>query len=186
MEWKQLKENPLYEISEYGDVRRYGSNILSPTIRPDGYHRLTLVREDKSKHFEYVQRLVASNYLPPPTPAQIEWAQKTKRKKVQVNHKDRNKSNNHYSNLEWSTGKENIIHAHDTGIHDDATPIKKIVKYESEGIRHVRTKLTEKEINEVIQLYKPYSHDANSIILAERYNTTPPAIMRYIKKYSKR
>jgi len=33
-----------------------------------------------------------------------------------VNHKDGNKMNNHYTNLEWSSISENIQHAHDTGL----------------------------------------------------------------------
>ena len=51
-----------------------------------------------------VHRLVVEAFLPPPpTP-----------KHVHVNHKDLDRSNNHVSNLEWSTISENMLHSHAT------------------------------------------------------------------------
>lgn len=39
--------------------------------------------------------------------------------KVVVNHKDGNKRNNHYTNLEWCSRSENQIHAYNTGLRTD-------------------------------------------------------------------
>ncbi|MEW6726901.1 MAG: HNH endonuclease [Bacillota bacterium] len=36
--------------------------------------------------------------------------------RTEINHKDGNKSNNHYSNLEWVTRSENNLHAFKLGL----------------------------------------------------------------------
>lgn len=52
---------------------------------------------------DYIHRLVAKHFLANPDNL------------PQVNHKDCNKSNNHVDNLEWTSGSNNIKHAHKEG-----------------------------------------------------------------------
>lgn len=68
-----------------------------------------------------VHRLVANVFVPNPN----------SETKDQVNHKDGNKRNNHYTNLEWVTGLENMQHAVATGL------IQR--KFTEEDIRDIRS-----------------------------------------------
>jgi len=59
-----------------------------------GYHRVYLWRDGKGKYVP-VSRLVAIHYIPNPE------------NKPEVDHIDRDKDNNHISNLRWATKQEN-------------------------------------------------------------------------------
>lgn len=56
-----------------------------------------------------VHRLVALAFIPNPE------------NKPEVNHKDRNRSNNNVDNLEWVTQSENVAHAYRNGVSPRAT-----------------------------------------------------------------
>lgn len=115
--WKSLKnivkngEN--YEISNYGKVRSIDridnrnhfrkSQIIIPRKDKNGYLRVNFYLNGKMKSY-FVHRLVALSFIPNPE------------SKQEINHKDGNKKNNHVDNLEWSTSKENQIHAFDNGL----------------------------------------------------------------------
>lgn len=47
-----------------------------------------------------------------------------------VNHKDGNKQNNHINNLEWIEHRDNVQHAHDTGLNSTCIPV---VQYSLDG-----------------------------------------------------
>lgn len=80
-----------YEIDENGNVYSYISNkYLKPHLDRYGYLYVTI----KGKHYK-IHRLVAETFLDNPN------------NKPCIDHIDRNKLNNHYSNLRYVTPKEN-------------------------------------------------------------------------------
>lgn len=100
--WKDIPGyEGLYQVSSYGRVkslgRKKGGGLCDAYIGNEdkhGYICVTLSKNGKIKHYQ-VHRLVAALFL-----------EKVDGKNF-VNHKDENRSNNHATNLEWCTAKEN-------------------------------------------------------------------------------
>lgn len=63
-----------------------------------------------------IHRLVANAFLQKPQQYIVDSINNTSYGTVPVNHKDGNKKNNSYENLEWCTYKENTNHAITTGL----------------------------------------------------------------------
>ncbi len=91
----------LYKISNNGDVYSIRSGkYLKPRLSMDGYKRVALHRDGKS--YEYrVARLVAEAFV------------ENSENKSQVNHKDYNRENDWYENLEWCDNYENAHYSYD-------------------------------------------------------------------------
>ena len=83
--------------------RRLRGKILSPQLNSKGYERVQLCKSGVRDQ-RFVHRLVAKTFIPNPG------------LKKQVNHKNGKKRDNRVVNLEWVTGKENILHAYKTGL----------------------------------------------------------------------
>lgn len=108
----------LYQISSVGYVKSLNriaksrssnhwytkaERILKHEVTKFGYARVQLVKDGViTRHL--VHRLVAIAFIP------------NSDNKLEVNHIDGNKLNNHVSNLEWVTPSENRIHAINTGL----------------------------------------------------------------------
>lgn len=98
--WKCIPNNPIYIINEFGEVKNtITGNILIGDKNSGGYHRVTIPVNNKQTHL-FKHKLVALLFIPNPDNL------------PEVNHKDGNKNNNHYSNLEWSTRTHNEREAH--------------------------------------------------------------------------
>jgi len=93
--WKPLGVEK-YMISNFGNVKgKFGDKLLKPGIIGDGYLQVCIA-ENHVRKFMLVHRLVGQYFLEKPTP-----------EKCIIDHIDRNKTNNHVSNLRWVTHMEN-------------------------------------------------------------------------------
>ena len=98
---KQILTKPIkgwedkYSITNDGRVYSYFSNkYLKPVFDKDGYATVNLSRDNVVRKYK-IHRLVAETFVDNPNNKQV------------VNHKDFNRSNNWFENLEWVTQEEN-------------------------------------------------------------------------------
>lgn len=99
---KPIKDwESLYMISNNGDVYSIRSNkYLKPRLSMDGYKRVALCKDGKC--YEYrISRLVAEAFI------------ENSNNMPQVNHKDYNRVNDWYENLEWCNNYENAHYSYD-------------------------------------------------------------------------
>lgn len=103
--WKDIPNyEGIYQVSNLGNVKSLKKNITLKQFG-DNYGYLQVILYKKySRKTGKVHRLVGLAFIDNPEG------------KPQINHKDGNKHNNHVSNLEWMTNKENKKHAMDSGI----------------------------------------------------------------------
>lgn len=134
----------LYAVTEDGKVWSYpkrwvcgkttsfkhDGRYLAIHEHTGGYLQVGLSKSKKTRN-RFVHRLVALTYLDNPEC------------KKEVNHKDGNKKNNRYTNLEWSTRRENASHAQALGLY----------KHEpARGSKHPDAKINEADVLRIRQL----------------------------------
>lgn len=95
-----------YYVSNYGRVYSKFTNLLiAPRFVGHGYLIVTLRTKDNKPVDILVHRLVMMTFEPILNPENF-----------QVNHKNSIKVKNTYTNLEWTTQTENMIHAYKHGL----------------------------------------------------------------------
>lgn len=93
--WKDIEGyEGLYQINNFGSVKSLIRNIILKTNQFSEYDFVVLYKNGKGK-IKKIHRLVAENFID--NPRNLEC----------VNHKDENKRNNNYKNLEWCDKKYN-------------------------------------------------------------------------------
>ena len=97
-EFVELEEFPKYFINEDGVIIGKRGKPLTQRPNVDGYP-VVCIRHGGKRHCKRVHRLLAQTFIPNPDNLPV------------VNHLDGNKENYSLSNLEWTTGKENMEHA---------------------------------------------------------------------------
>jgi hypothetical protein len=96
-EWRVISDFPNYCVSNFGNIMNNKTyRIMKPNLK-GGYLNISLTNGKNKKYFK-VHRLVALTFI------------QNSDNKPEVNHKDKNRTNNHISNLEWMTKPENNQH----------------------------------------------------------------------------
>lgn len=101
MKWKTIPDFENYLVSDTGEI---WSNIknrkLSQWEHQNGYMIIDLTKDGKRYH-KRVHRLALMAFVGNPSKG-----------KEDCNHKDGNKTNNNFDNLEWVSRSENLLHKH--------------------------------------------------------------------------
>lgn len=147
-----------YAISNFGRVYSHQRGNRRPrfmSLHTDGSgYPFVRLQVNKSSWQPKVHRLVAEAFV-----------EKVSGKSI-VNHIDGDKSNNLYTNLEWVTQSENIIHAFSTGLSSQ------------KGSKNACAKLTEEKVREIREAA---SNGDVQRRLAEKYMVSPAVICRVVK-----
>ncbi len=170
--WKDINEfENTYQISNYGRVKRKKRNV-NLFIQKPGYRTISdricklqdngrgykqiYVSINKKRKIFYVHRLVAMYFI------------ENNHNKPQVNHKDGNKSNNIFNNLEWCSINENIKHAIEN----------KLINAKGENSKN--SKLTEKQVLAIRRLNR-INPKFNKTKVAKKLNIRDSTIHKIIK-----
>ncbi len=143
-----------YSVSALGEVfsKRRNKKLIPATCKTGGYSKVSLVGRDGKITYSYIHRIVCTAFL---------GLDETK---TDVNHINGIKSDNRLENLEWCTRKQNIIHAHSTGL----VPIRvgcnrPNTKLNPEIIRDIRKAKSEgmrlKDIQQKFEIGKTHAQD---------------------------
>jgi len=119
----------VYTADETGKIFGKNNVELKQRLNDDGYPEVTLGNKKVKRTAVRVHQIICKLFVENPED------------KPEVNHKDGIKTNNHYTNLEWVTRSEQILHAFRLGLKTQ------------KGIHNSRAKLSEIDVLEIRKLY---------------------------------
>lgn len=161
-EWKEVPDTEgCYQISNLGRLRRMHRQawrkpftIAQGFIAGNGYWHHSISSNGKAGTI-YPHQAVAKLFV------------KGFKKGLQVNHKDGNKLNNRWDNLEWVTRSQNMKHAYANGL----SPV---------GINHHKSKLNPEKVLEIRERWNKNPHDQRA--LAKEYGVHQRTIWQVIHR----
>ena len=161
--WKNIEGfDGKYQVSNKGRVKSFinqTERIIGGGINVDGYPVVRLRLENKKSVVKVIHRLVAKAFIGNPKNLPV------------VNHKDGNKKNNYVENLEWTTIRENTLHAFKLGLMNNHN----LQKQDS---------LTDEEIEYIRKNYKPMDKTFGLKAMMKKFNLSRRVITNIIKNGS--
>lgn len=154
-----------YTIREDGYIyslkRHYcKGGVVRQWVSKLGYPVVYLCKGHKAKTVK-VHRIVAMAFIPNP------------KNKPQVNHKDGDKLNYSIKNLEWATPKENVRHAHKTGL-----------TIHKRGYEASDSKLSMQQRNKIVLLYAV--KNISQADISKKFKVTQGLISLVVKEFIRR
>jgi hypothetical protein len=137
--WAAVECADRYLVSDHGEVYstvRKG-RMLRQTTSPQGYLYVSLMVDSAPKK-TLVHRLVSEAFVSGFEPGFV------------VNHKDGDKKNNHYSNLEWCSYGDNNDHARATGLSSALGETHYASKLNAEKVREIRRRVAAGEVHKTV------------------------------------
>lgn len=145
----RVKSLPRTFKAKRGGQRVVAGKILATNPNKKGYQVFSIVKDGKRNTLN-VHSLVAQYFVDGRKPG------------LQVNHKDGDKSNNYFKNLEWVTQSENMRHSIDV-----------LGKSFANGENHGRSKLTQSDVNDIKEML---SGGCKLRLVAEKFGVSIGAI----------
>ena len=147
-----------YSITNDGRVYSYISGrYLHKGFDKDGYALVTLSRDNYMRTYR-IHRLVAETFVDNPD------------NKEEVNHKDFDRKNNWFENLEWVTSKENVYHSYLYGNRKLSKSVQKT------------TTLTDFQISQIDFLRQHYTLNQLAKLFNINYQTLKNITMKITKR----
>ena len=148
--WKIIPDFKKYEASTFGRIRnRKTKRLINRALLSSGYCVSSLRKDNKRKNIRF-HRIIAQTFIPNPE------------NKPTVNHKDKNRQNNHVDNLEWATQAEQNAHQ-----------LKNKIKKRGNFITNSTTDLSNIDANEIWKPVKGF----------EKYQISNYGRVKYPVKY---
>lgn len=146
-----------YTINDRGEIFSDNSGQMKTRNRAGTeYQIINFMTIDGKKKTFRVHRLVMMAFNPQENSDSLE-----------VNHIDGNKKNNHLSNLEWCTSRENQKHAYKIGLQKSQKGISKPIRRLSK--------------EEVLQIHRYRKEGLSYKAIAEKVNTSTSNIAKIVK-----
>jgi hypothetical protein len=172
-QWRDIKDHEgSYAISTFGRVMSYpkrGNHHRNQIVMPYGgsrglKYRIVQLWINGGKDIRSVHRLVAEHFLLCPVGC------------TEVNHIDGNPANNHVSNLEWCTSRQNLLHAYAMGVRSskgeqNANHI--LTQREVDFIRYIRGIYPGIKTVDIARFYGISAAQINQILAFKRWNQQP-------------